>query len=120
MATKESVDKNCDFADERSLTMSAGDRNKRGRPHKLTADAATLKTLHEYGELQYTIEEVAVALKVQVSTLRDFFRREPPAAEAFEVGRSHGRVRLRQAFYRMAHENPRMWRFWAKIYLGME
>jgi hypothetical protein len=96
----------------------AGDRDGRGRLHKLTADPATLNTLHQYGELQYTVEEVAAALKVHVTTLRDFFRREAPAVEAFEMGRSHGRVQVRQAFYRMAHEHPRMWRFWAKLYLG--
>ena len=95
------------------------DKKKVVNENPLMADTATLEALHEYGEMQYTIEEAAAALKVHVNTLRDFLRREPRAAEAFERGKLCGKVQLREAAFRMAEEDPRMIRFLSKIYLGM-
>lgn len=76
--------------------MTAGAKNKGGRPPALKPDARTLKQIRGLGQIQATTKECAAVLGVSEPTFIKFKKDNPEAAEAFECGQAEGRASLRR------------------------
>ena len=99
--------------------MVTNRRNKGGRPPALEPDARTLKTLRGLGKINATHVEAADVLGVSRETLERFLGKEKKAAQAFETGKSDGRISLRRAQFKAALAgNPTMLIWMGKQFLG--
>lgn len=68
--------------------------------------------------MQCTEREAAAKLGIQLATFREMIRIDRLAKEAWEYGREHGRVALREAQFELAKRYPQMAIFLGKQYLG--
>jgi hypothetical protein len=87
----------------------------RGRPHALTDDDATLKTLSGLARIQCTTKEAAAVLGVSKQTFFDFLDRSLKARQAWEFGQETGRASLRRTQFNLAEKNAAM-----AIWLGKQ
>ena len=85
----------------------------------LQPDARTLKALRGLGKINATHVEAAAALDVSRETLERFLGKHKKAEEAFESGKSDGRISLRRAQFKAAlGGNPTMLVWMGKQLLG--
>lgn len=91
--------------------------NKVGRPKILHADEPTLKQLRGLGQIQATVREGAAFFGVSLVTFEKFLN-EPGVRDAFEDGKSLGRISLRRTQIRLAEKNAAAAIFLGKNYLG--
>jgi hypothetical protein len=84
---------------------------------RLVADDATLDTLKRLGELQSTMEEVALALGASQKALAILLKQDK-ARVAFDIARSRGLEAQRRAQFKLAETNAAMSIFLGKNYLG--
>ena len=99
--------------------MVTNRKNKGRRPPALEPDARTLKTLRGLGKINATHVEAAAVLGVSRETFEKFLGKYKKAEEAFESGKSDGRISLRRAQFKAALAgNPTMLVWMGKQLLG--
>jgi hypothetical protein len=76
--------------------------NKGGRPPKLVADQKTIGIIEGLGKILSTHIEAAAVLGVSKPTFEQFLARNKKAEEAFEKGKSAGKISLRRAQFKAA------------------
>jgi hypothetical protein len=104
----------------REIDISArqeGSRRYKARPRKLVLGGPLLHQLTALGEIQCTQKEAARVLGVSPRLLGQFLAEHPDAREAWQRGKSSGRVSLRRLLWRQAQVDPAQARFLAKSWL---
>lgn len=91
-----------------------------GRPPKLICDAATIKIIQGLGRILATQAEVGAVLGVTQAAISIFFKREPLAAAAYDIGYAQGKASFRRDLRELAHSSGAVAIFLAKNYLGMK
>lgn len=95
------------------------EKNKGGRPPKLTADEATLKIIKGLGNIQATSKECASVLAVTEPTWIKFKSDHPEVEDALRDGQGEGLASLRRRQFKVADSgNPTMLVWLGKQYLG--
>jgi hypothetical protein len=87
---------------------------KRGRPPKLSDDAATLRMISKLAEIQATQREAAGVLGVGESTFTQFLGSEAGkrGRDSWEMGRAAGRANLRKLQWRAAERGSITMMIW--------
>jgi len=86
-----------------------------GRPKKLDiTDAYTQHQLKMLGRYHCTQREIAAMFRVTISSLQEWFEREPAAKALFEEGMAEGKMSVRRAQFMMAQRNPVSSIWWGK------
>jgi hypothetical protein len=97
-----------------------GKRRYKTRARKLVLGEPLLHQLAAFGEIQCTQREAARVLGVSPRLLGQFLAEHPDAREAWQRGKSSGRVSLRRLLWRQAQVDPAQARFLAKSWLDDE
>lgn len=93
------------------------EKNKGGRPPKLTPDENTLGIVRGLGNIQATTKECASVLGVSEPTYLKFKSDHPEVAEHYAEGAGQGLASLRRTQFRMAETNASMAIWLGKQYL---
>lgn len=95
------------------------EKNKGGRPPKLTPDEATLKIIKGLGNIQATSKECAAVLGVTEPTWIKFKQDNPEIAETLAEGQGEGLASLRRRQFKAANDGNATMLVWlGKQYLG--
>ncbi|MEC5289401.1 MULTISPECIES: hypothetical protein [unclassified Aurantimonas] len=95
------------------------EKNKGGRPPKLTADEKTLAIVKGLGNIQATSKECAAVLGVTEPTWIKFKKDNASVEDALRDGQGEGLASLRRRQFKAANDgNPTMLIWLGKQYLG--
>lgn len=101
--------------------MDEETKNVGGRPLKLTADEATLKTIKGLGNIQAVNKECAAVLGVTEPTWIKFKKENPEVIDALEQGQGEGRASLRRRQFKAANDGNATMLIWlGKQYLDQK
>lgn len=95
------------------------EKNKGGRPPKLTVNEATIKIVKGLGNIQATTRECAAVLGVTEPTWINFKKKHPAVEDAYRDGAGEGLASLRRRQFKAAQDGNATMLIWlGKQYLG--